>query len=299
MKYFTTLNIDFIGKRWAYYTVSIAITVVAVAGLIYRGGPVLGIDFTGGTAVQIGFKTLPPLDKIRSTLSKDGWGSFALQTQPDNNIVIVRIKSGPEKSKDIAGRIVESLKKEFSGNVKDLPDRVDFVGAPMGKKLLWNTLWAILGSLIGIVIYVAFRFKNPIWGIGGVIALAHDVFITFGFMTLVNTELTVEVVAALLTLAGYSINDTIVIFDRIREEMTLSRKLTAFEIFNKAINETLSRTINTSMTVLLAALCLTFWGGETIYAFSLCLTFGVIIGTYSSIGVASALVYDIEYAKKK
>jgi preprotein translocase subunit SecF len=300
MRIFSSLNVDFIGKRNIFYVISIAMILTGIGGLVYRGGPVLGIDFTGGTVVQIGFKKLPPIAEIRDSLSKGGWQSFTLQSQPVNNSIIIRIKTGPEKTKsDVANGLVGTLKTGFSGNVNDFADRVEFVGPTVGRKLIQNTFWAIFGSLLGIVIYVAFRFKKIIWGIAGVIALGHDVFITFALMNILNIELSIEIVAALLTLAGYSINDTIVIFDRIRENIQLSRKETPLEIFNRSINETMARTINTSLTVLLASLCLTIWGGETIFGFSLALTFGLVIGSYSTIGVASALVYQLEYQKEK
>jgi preprotein translocase subunit SecF len=299
MEFFHGTNIDFIGKRIYYFIFTILLFVVAVGAFIQRRGPVLGIEFTGGTLLQVGFKELPPIDTIRGALTKEGWEGFGLQTQPVTKSIVVRVKSGNRSKDDISASLLGILKNQFPGNVKDHPDRVDFIGPVIGKKLIMNTLFAILGSLGGIMIYVAIRFKNWIWGFSGVLALAHDVFISWGLLTLLNRETTLVTVAALLTLAGYSINDTIVVFDRVRETLRTSRKETMKELYNRAINETLGRTINTSLTVFVTSLCLLFLGGDVLRDFSLIMAFGTFIGTYSSVAVALSLVYELENRKKR
>lgn len=298
MKFFNATNIDFIGKKKLYLMASILMLVVSIGALGMRRGPVLGIDFTGGTFLQAGFKNIPPLEDVRRILTNAGWESFTLQTQPANNSIIIRVKSGEKSKEDIAGGLLEALKAEFPDNVKPIPERIEFVGPVIGQKLIKDTLKAIFGALAVIVLFIAFRFQKWVWGFAGVIALAHDVFITIGFLTLINVEITLVVIAALLTLAGYSINDTIVIFDRVRENFKMARKEKPRETMNRSLNETLARTINTSLTTLLASLCLLLFGGEVIHDFALTLTFGVIIGTYSSIGVAVALVHQFQYGDK-
>lgn len=298
MKYFDKTNIDFMGKKPLYIAFSAIMIAVSIGALIYRQGPVLGIDFTGGSFLQIGFKELPPLDGIRDTLNKDNWENFTLQSQPSNHSVIIRVKSGEKSKEDIAEGLVKSLKTAYGDQVNNIPDRIEFVGPVVGHNLIKDTFMAIAGSLMVIVFYVAIRFKKWVWGFAGVLALMHDVFITIGFLTLLNVEFTLVVIAALLTLAGYSINDTIIIFDRMRENIRTARRESLTDIFNRSLNETLTRTINTGMTTLLAALSLQIIGGEVIHDFALTLVFGVIIGTYSSIGVATTLVQYIQEKKK-
>ena len=249
--------------------------------------------------VQIGFKTLPPIEGIRKELDSDGWQGYALQTQPENQTVIIQVRKGTQSPETIAALLVKSLKTKFPGNVHDVADRVEFIGSVIGKGIVLNTIWALAGSLSLMIIYVGFRFRNLVWGAAGVFALVHDVFITYGLLTYLKAETTLVVIAALLTLAGYSINDTIVIFDRCRENLRISRKETLYELYNRSINETLSRTINTSMTVFLASICLLLFAGPVIRDFAIAFSFGVIIGTYSSVGVALSMVYEFQMRKKR
>lgn len=296
---FKNIKIDFIGKRNYFYAFSILFLLISLGTFIKNKGPILGIEFTGGTLLQIGFKDLSPIDKIRGSLTQNGWSGFSLQTQPSSNSIIIRVKQGEKSKEDISADLLKILRQDFAGNVKDIPERVEFVGPVIGRKLLMDALKAILGSLLVIVVYVAFRFKNWVWGFVGVLALAHDVFITWGLLTLLNKETTLVVIAALLTLAGYSINDTIVIFDRARENLRTMRRESLRDLYNRSINETLGRTINTSLMALLAALSLLFFGGEVIFDFALAMSFGIFIGSYSTIGVAIGLVYQLETKDKK
>ncbi len=273
--------------------------ILSVGVFVQKGGPILSIEFTGGTMVQVGFKNLPPIEEVRAALNKDQWENFSLQTQTSNNSVIVKIKQGPQSKEDIANRLLVTLKNAFPGNANETSERVEFIGSVIGSNIIKNTVWALILSMVLIVIYVAFRFKNWIWGVAGVAALMHDVFITYAFLTFLNYETTLVVIAALLTLAGYSINDTIVIFDRVRENLRSARREDIRDIYNRSLNETLSRTINTSLTVLFASLCLLIWGGEVIRDFSIAFTFGVVIGSYSTVGVALSAVYEMEIFRKR
>ena len=183
------------------------------------------------------------------------------------------------------------MKNAFPDN-PFLVERVDIVGPVVGQHLVNQAALAFVFSMLGISIYVAFRFKRWVWGITGVFALVHDVFFTVGFMAILGREMSVTVMAALLTIAGYSINDTIVVFDRIREHLRSRQKQPLDQLMNRSFNETLSRTIITSLTVFLVLIALLIFGGEVIRDFTLAMTFGVVVGTYSSIFVASAMVYD-------
>ncbi len=178
-------------------------------------------------------------------------------------------------------------------------ERVEMVGPRVGETLSEQALWAIILSWIGIIIYVAFRFKSPVYGVAGVIALVHDVAVTVGVFSLLNNEITLTIIAALLTLIGYSINDTIVIYDRIRENMRLLRDKNLKDMLNISLNDTLSRTIITSLTVFMVLVALFFWGGEVIHDFAVAMLIGVITGSYSTIAIATQLVYEWETRKAK
>lgn len=296
MRLIKNWNIDFIGKKTFFYSGSILMILIAIFAIVKKG-PQMSIEFTGGTLVQVGFQELPPIDKVRDVLSQGGLDGFSLQTQPADHAIIVRLRGEGESKEDQALNIVKMLKAAFPGNVRDIADRVEFVGPVVGKKLAANAFKAILGSLFVIVIYVGFQFKNWTWGLVGVLALAHDVLITFGLMVLMEREITLVVIAALLTLAGYSINDTIVIFDRVRENLRTSRKESLKDLYNRSINETLSRTLITSFIALITASSL-FFGGEVLFDFAFAMTFGIVIGSYSTIGVAISLIHQWEMARK-
>lgn len=291
MEFFKTPNIDYLKYRKYFYGLSALLAVVSIASLVYHKGPNPSIDFTGGTLVEGHFQNPVPLEDVRKTLSASSLGSPDLQNVPARNAVIIRYKSETHAKEEFASQITDIMMKSFPGNAFTL-DRVDFVGPVVGRHLMKQSFMAFAFSMLGIIIYVAFRFKNWIWGGAGVFALCHDVFLALGFMSVTGHELSITVIAALLTLAGYSINDTIVIFDRIRENMNMRRKEPLDVLINRSLNETLSRTIITSLTVFMVLLSLLFFGGEVIHDFSLALTFGVLIGSYSTVFIATPLVYD-------
>jgi preprotein translocase subunit SecF len=299
MRILNTFNIDFIGKRYVNFAFTGILLVLSTLVFIKEKGPILSIEFTGGTMVEMKFNQLPSLAEIRKSLGSQGWGEVGLQTQPSDNTLLIKVKTGEKATQDISASLTEALKHDFAGNVHDRPERVEFIGSVIGKSIIVNTAWALLGSMGLIIIYVAIRFKNWIWGFSGVFALMHDVYITWALLTFLKAETTLVVIAALLTLAGYSINDTIVIFDRVRENIRTSRKEDLKTLYNRSINETLSRTINTSMTVFLASISLLLFGGHVLRDFSIAFSFGVLIGTYSSVGVALSTVYEMEKRRGK
>jgi len=214
------------------------------------------------------------------------------------NSFSIKIKGRQENVNETAGKIHEAIKTSFPDN-QFTEERREYVGPAVGRDLSRKALWALFLSMIGIIVYVAFRFQNPVWGAMGVLAIFHDVFITIGFMSITNREIDLVIVAALLTIAGYSINDTIVIFDRMRENIKIHPKMPLGELINKSVNETLSRTFITNFTVLTAVMCLYLFGGEVINNFAFAMLVGSITGTYSTIAIASPLVYQWETRGKK
>lgn len=289
MQFFKTPNFNFIKVRKIFYGLSAALALVSVGSLVVRKGPNFSIDFTGGTLLEGTFQKPVALEAVRKALSDAGLPATDLQSVPARNAIIVRSKS--DAKEELSGQIEAAIKKSFPDNPFQL-GRAEFVGPVIGRYLVKQSFFAFFFSMLGIVIYVAFRFKNWIWGVSGVFALVHDVFLAVGFLSVTNREVSVTVIAALLTLAGYSINDTIVIFDRIRENMRARRKETLEELINRSLNETLSRTIITSLTVFIVLLSLLLAGGEVIRDFSLALTVGVVIGSYSTLFIATPMVYD-------
>ena len=279
----------FVEKRKVFLIVSFVLIAGSILAFFARGGFNLGIDFSGGMLVQVKFDKLPDIQELRDVLAQGQVPEFQLQTFPNREAVIIQIKGNAENLDKTATTIYNIFS---SLNLKFDIERTEFVGPRIGEHLTRRALLAILLSMAGIIIYVAFRFKSAVWGVSAVIALVHDVIIVLGLFCIFNKEITLNVVAAVLTLAGYSVNDTIVIFDRIRENLSLMRKDQLSAVIDRSINQTLSRTAITSLTTEFVLLSLFFLGGEVIHDFSFALLFGVIIGTYSSIFIASPIVYE-------
>ncbi len=290
-------NIDFIGKRYLFFILSGALLLAGTASLILKKGPKLGLDFTGGNLVEVKFQKSPPLADVRKSLDESGILSAEIQNVPDQGIFIIRtplLENKTENSnadKQIGVKILDSLKKSFPDQNPEIL-RKEFVGPTVGKHLFKQTSLAFLLTFVGIIVYVAFRFHSGIWGAAGVIALVHDVTATIGIFSILNKEITVTIVAALLTIAGYSINDTIVIFDFMRERLKLRKMEPLSEMINQSINATLPRTVITNLTVFMVVLTLYFFGGEVIHDFAFAMVFGAIVGTYSTIAIASPLIYE-------
>lgn len=283
-------NIDFMGKRHIAFTFSGIMVMLGIVALIQigRGAANLGIDFAGGTAVQLKFDQPVHIEEARKALESHGVANAELQEFVQANKLLIRVKASTTIEEKIADRVVAVFTQEFPGN-RLVVDSSTEIGPTIGQKLQQDALWAIVISFTGIVLYIGVRFE---WRFGFAAALAtmHDVLAVLGAFYLLDKEITLLVVTALLTLAGYSLTDTVVVFDRIRENLRLRRRDNFEVVINNGVNQVLSRTIVTSLTVVLVLIPLTLAGGEVLHDFSLALLGGVIFGTYSSIFVASPLL---------
>ncbi|MDE2237575.1 MAG: protein translocase subunit SecF, partial [Elusimicrobia bacterium] len=220
-----------------------------------------------------------------------GVADAAMQRYTGTNIFSIRIQANAQRSSERIDQELASVQADFPGNAMTL-DSKSYVGPAVGRHLFQQAVWAIVLSLAGIIIYLGFRFSNPIWGVAGIIALFHDVLATYGLFSIMGMEVDLLIVSAMLTIGGYSIHDTIVIFDRMREKLKHMRKEPLDQVMNESLNETLSRTLITSSTVLIVVTILYFFGGPVIHHFALAMVFGTLVGTYSSIAVATPLVYE-------
>ena len=285
MTFFPKTNIDFLKYRKVYFAVSAFIFVLGIV-LFATKGLNLGIDFTGGTMVQVKFEQPVEMAKIREALTATGQES-ELQSYGDNSYA-VREKGTEANVNEVQNRIETALK---TLNVPYVVEQTNFVGPTVGQNMKERAAWAIILSLVLIIIYVAFRFNNILWGTSGVVALFHDLYVMALAFSLTQREIDLVVVAAFLTVAGFSINDTIVIFDRIRENIRLHPRETLGQLINRSINETLSRTIITSITVIGALFVLYFFGGEALNSFAFAMLVGCICGIYTTIALTTPLVY--------
>ncbi|MBI3815380.1 MAG: protein translocase subunit SecF [Nitrospinae bacterium] len=281
-------NINFIGKRNIAIAISVVFIIAGLISIALKGGFNYGIDFSGGTMVQLLFKEDVHIDKVRNGLVKIAMGDSIIQHYGSSKEVIIRTKASSDVLEDIGKKIKGSLESEFPKEGFEVR-RVEMVGPKVGKDLRQKALLSLFYAMLFMLAYIWWRFEFA-FGLGAIIALAHDVLITVGVISITNTEFDLTIVAALLTIVGYSINDTIVVYDRIRENLKDMRREGYAAIINRSINETLSRTILTSFTVFLVAIILFLFGGEVIHGFSLALVIGVIAGTYSSIYIASPIV---------
>lgn len=290
----TRFHIDFLGKRKIGLIVSGVLILISVISLFSQGLK-FGIDFTGGTLVEIGYPQAAELGAIRGTLEDTGFSDYTVQHFGTSKEVLIRLASKQGVSAaDLSNQVMDALNQDSQQN-GDLR-RVEFVGPQVGKEIKEDGGLALLAALLCILLYVAWRFEYR-FALGSVAALAHDVIITLGFFSILQLEFDLTVLAALLAVIGYSLNDTIVVFDRIRENFRKMRKGTPEEIMNTSLNQTLSRTLMTSLTTLLVLIALALVGGEIIHNFAIALIFGVVIGTYSSIFVASPIVLGLGVSK--
>lgn len=294
-------HIDFMGKFKIAMMLSIALILGGIVSIVMHGGLKYGIDFEGGTLVQLKFAEAPAIDTIRSSLKKievpdENTGSGfttidmsggTIQEFGSPDTILIRVERADGELKEIGTAIKDELVKNgFTGIIIE---RVEMVGPKVGKDLRMKALLSILYAIIGIVIYISWRFEFQ-YAIAAIIALIHDVLITMGAFSLLDKEFTLVIVAAFLTIIGYSLNDTIVVFDRIRENTRRKSKESLSDAINTSINQTLSRTLLTSGTTLLVVVALFFLGGEIIHDFSFALLIGVVVGTYSSIFIASVFL---------
>jgi len=278
---------DFMGMQRLALGVSGTLLTVAILALLFRGLN-FGIDFTGGYTIEVGYEQAPDLNLVRQTLADTGVQDSQVQTFGTSTDVLIRLAPQEGVSDaEVSDQVLEAL--EVTSDAPIEMRRVEFVGPQVGEELRETGGLAVLIALFGIVVYIWFRFEKK-FSVGSVAALVHDVLITVGLFALFGIEFDLTVLAALLAVIGYSLNDTIVVFDRIRENFLTMRRGTPAEIMNASINQTLTRTVITSGTTILVLLSLFFLGGQIIHGFALALLVGVFIGTYSSIFVASLLV---------
>jgi preprotein translocase subunit SecF len=289
MRFIKDTNIDFMGNRKIAILFSLILISIAVVSLIIKGGPKYGIDFTGGTSLHLKFEKPISIGEVRAILSGIGLGSSEIKGFAAGNELLIRL---PQQ--DNIEAITEQAMNEIARKQQDNPVELlskETVGPRIGSELRSDTIKAIIISLVLLLIYISWRFEFK-FAMGAIIALFHDVLITLGFFSMLNLEVSLSIVAAFLTIIGYSLNDTIVVFDRIRENLKVLRREDYPTIFNISINQTLSRTILTSLTTLFVTVVLFFFGGEVIRDFSLALTIGITIGTYSSIFIASPIAIE-------
>jgi preprotein translocase SecF subunit len=293
LQIFTNPRYDFIGKRRWAYLLSALVTLTGLGHIAYRGGLQYGIDFAGGTLVQVRFQQAITVEAVRSALDRVRLGDSVIQEFGDAQEYLIRVPAASGTLEEVSRRV------ESGFGEAGLPGfeirRREFVGPQVGKDLQWQAVQAVLWGMAGILVYTAVRFDFK-GGVAAIIALMHDVLVAVGAISLTNREMSLPVLAALLTIVGYSINDTIVVFDRIREQRGrgVRKGETLADIINAAINQTLSRTLLTSLTVFLVVAILYVFGGEVLRDFAFALLVGVVTGTYSSIFVAAPIIVDWE-----
>jgi preprotein translocase subunit SecF len=306
MRLIRETNYDFMSKRKWAFIFSMTIIVPGLISMAARGGLRLGVDFTGGTQVEVqllpksgGVASPVPIETIREAVAAAGYDNRNIQraggSEVNDFLIHVQTSGETEEGRRVSELVIQELEKRFADHRVDLR-QVQSVGPKVGQELKSAAIQAVLASILLVLIYVAFRFEFR-FGVATIIAAGHDVLFVLGLFSLLNKEMTLTVIAAFLTLVGYSVNDTIVVFDRIREELKLKQKRESYEsIFNGAINKTLSRTLLTGVTTLLVLLSLFFAGGDVIHDFAWVLIIGIVVGTYSSIFVAAPLV--VEWQKR-
>lgn len=296
MEFFHNTNFDFCRHRYTAITLSVILIISGIISMVVRGGLNLGVDFKGGVLLEVSFQKMPEIDEVRSALKTINLDDSVIQKVHGRNDLIIRVKeenvtkennSIYEEVKQKIGMVLE----EKFGKDSFRFDRVEYVGPTVGKDLREKALLATIFSCLGIIIYLSFRFEFK-FGIAAVIALVHDVLITLAFFSFLNKEFNTTILAAILTLIGYSVNDTIVVFDRIRENSHLNAKKDYLWVINRSINDTLSRTVLTGMTTFISIVILFFLGGPVIHDFAFALMIGIITGTYSSIYIASPILID-------
>ena len=292
MQFLVNSNFNFIGKRKTARIFSIALILIGVGSLIIQGGPKLGIDFTGGTSLRLQFEKGVSIGEVRSAIASLGIGNAEIKNFGNSADILIRVQERETSGAGITDAIKAELSKVFPDNPY-VERSKDSVGPKIGAELRTKTITSILIALVGMLIYITWRFEFK-FAVGAIVALFHDVIITLGVFSILQLEITLPIIAAFLTIVGYSLNDTIVVFDRIRENLKVLRRDTYETIVNTSVNQSLTRTIITSLTTLVVVVILYLFGGSVIHNFAFALIVGVLIGTYSSIFVASPIVVDWE-----
>ncbi len=283
------LNLNFLGKRNIAITLSSFLIIISLFSFIFKGLN-WGIDFSSGYIVQIQFEQDVKVSEIRDNFIKSGIDDALIQYYGSSNEILVKLK---ENSNFERNNINEFLNKSLSKDYQFKIMKLEFVGSQIGSELREKGEWAMLVALLSILVYIGFRFEF-LFGIGAIFALIHDVIITLGFFSLLQIEFNLSVLSAILAVIGYSLNDTIVVYDRIRENIRTIKSDSYINILNKSINQTLSRTIITSFTTLFVLFSLLILGGSAVYYFALAMIIGILVGTYSSIYIAGTSLYLLD-----
>jgi preprotein translocase subunit SecF len=289
MELFKNTNFDFLGRKWWFILPSLILTFAGLVSLLVNGGPRYGIDFLGGAVMEVRWEGTPPIERIRAAVSSrlNGVSVVGAHDLTGSNDVLVSVEAPADADLTVLRQTIDqALSTAGSGySIRSF----EAIGPQIGADLRRQALMAAGGASGGMLLYLAWRFRVA-YGVAAVLAMAHDAFITIGLLSLLHQEISLTVVAALLTLIGYSMNDTIVVFDRIRENRRINRREALAETINRSINQTLSRTILTSGLTLLTALSLLVFGGPVLHGFSLVLVIGIVVGTCSSIFIASPIL---------
>ncbi|MRR59012.1 MAG: protein translocase subunit SecF [Deltaproteobacteria bacterium] len=292
-------NFDFVGKKKISFAISAVIAVIGIIAIVQiaRNAANMGIDFTGGTSVQLKFSQPVSMEAARAALVRHDLKEASLQEMKDGNRLLIKVGKSRLADGNVADTIKEVFTKELPTNAFIVESSIE-IGPAIGDKLKKDTLIAVALSMLGIIFYIAWRFDFK-FGVGATVATLHDVLAMFAVFHLLGKEINLLFITAVLTIAGYSLTDTVVVFDRIRENMRNNLSMPLPEVFNISINEVLSRSIITSLTTLLAASSLYLFGGEVIHDFALALVVGIVVGVYSSIFIASPLVLGWEARPRK
>lgn len=280
---------DFIGKKKFTIWISTVALLLSLGSIFLHGGLKYGVDFAGGILIQIRFSKTTHISEVREAMERMGSKEAMVQAFGGENEFLIRIEKTQEDLEEMSRKIQLALQQQFKDKAMEIR-RVEMVGPKVGKDLKRKALWAVGLSFLGMLVYVAWRFREVSYGLGGIAALIHDVIVTYGALSITNREYSLTVLAVILTIIGFSINDTIVIFDRVRENLKKMRKESLETIFNVSVNETLGRTILTSGTVMMVVLILFFFGGPVINDFAFTLIVGLVSGTYSTVYIASPVV---------
>jgi preprotein translocase subunit SecF len=280
---------NFIGKKKFTAWVSGIAILLSIGSIVYHGGLRYGVDFAGGILLQVKFSKTLEISDVRSAMEAMGSKDANVQKFGGENEFLIRVEKSSEDLEAMSRKIQASLQEQFKDKALEIR-RAEVVGPKVGKDLKEKAIWATVLSFLAILVYVAFRFRQFSYGLGGIVALIHDIIITFGAISILDLEFSLPLLAVILTIIGFSINDTIVIFDRVRENIKKMRKENLETIFNVSVNETLGRTILTSGTVMMVILILFFFGGPVIHDFTSALIIGLVSGTYSTVYIASPVV---------
>jgi preprotein translocase subunit SecF len=280
---------DFIGMKKITLWISAVAILVTIVSILFHGGLRNGIDFAGGLVLQIKFSKPVNIAEIRSALETSGSKEAVVQNFGSENEFLIRVEKSSEELDAVSRKIQTSLQERFKDRALEI-QRAEVVGPMVGRDLKQKAMWAVGLSLLGIMLYIAFRFHKISYGLGGVVSLFHDIIVTYGAISVLNLEYNLSLMAVILTVIGFSINDTIVIFDRVRENTKKMRKTDLVTVFNESINECLGRTILTTGTVMISVLILFFFAGQVLREFTIALIVGVTTGTYSTVYIASPVV---------